>query len=375
MNKKKAEARKQQKEPTFSLKAEFSPEFVEKLATAFKDQWAPFNANSFLVSVINKDWENRELKERMRHITLMLGETLPSDYQKAIDILVKVAPQFTGLSAIIFPDFIQVFGVQHFSKSIPALQAVTEFSTSEFAVRPFIEQYGDQMIQVMLDWTTHENEHTRRLASEGCRPRLPWAPALGGFKKKPGPILPILERLRADESLYVRKSVANNLNDISKDHPDLVLNIAENWLTDNHKHTNWIVKHALRGLLKKGNKKALSLFGFGDTEFVSVSALTLDKQQLNIGDVLQFSFNMTWNGKEKVKLRLEYGIDYVKSNGKTNRKVFQLKESEFFPNKVYEFVKKQSFEQRTTRKHYPGEHQITILVNGDGLASQSFIIR
>lgn len=356
----------------FTLKAEFSPEFVRKLAVAFQKEWLAFNKDKFIASVINNQWENRELKDRMRHIALMLGESLPSDYKKAVKILTKVAPQFTGLSAITFPDFIQVFGLDHFKESIHAMKVVTEFSSSEFAVRPFIEKYGDQMIKVMLEWTEHENEHVRRLATEGCRPRLPWAPALNDFKQNPEPILPILEKLRADKSLYVRKSVANNLNDISKDHPELALSIAERWLREKNAETNWIVKHALRGLLKKGNKKALSLFGFGNTDLVAIKDLTLDKLALNIGEAFHFSFRLKWKGKKSVKLRLEYGIDYVKSNGKTNRKVFQIKEAEFSPNEDYHIVKKQSFEERTTRKHYPGKHNIAILVNGDELASKNF---
>jgi len=359
-------------EEKFTLKAEFNPEFINKLGKAFKKQWPKFNTNKFAKSVLNNQWENRELKDRMRHVSLMLGETLPTDYTKTVKILETVAPQFTGLTAIIFPDFIQIFGLEHFKESVHGLQAVTSYSSSEFAVRPYIEKYGDQMMQVMREWSTHENEHIRRLASEGCRPRLPWAPALTDFKRDPSPILPILEQLRNDESLYVRKSVANNLNDISKDHPDLVLEIAERWLKENHQHTNWIVKRALRGLLKGGNKKALSLFGFGSTDQVTVSNLSLDKKALAIGEVLEFKFNICWKGKKKVKLRLEFGIDYMKSNGKTNRKIFQLREGEYLPNENHEIVKRQSFVQRSTRKHYPGQHNVAILVNGDELAIHSF---
>lgn len=359
-------------EQKFTLKAEFSPAFVEKLATAFHKQWKGFDKDSFTASVIDNQWEDRELKDRMRHIALMLGETLPTDYKKAVKILTNVAPQFTGLPAIVFPDFIQVFGLDHFKESVHAMKVVTEFSSSEFAVRPYIEKYGKQMMNVMKDWSIHENEHVRRLASEGCRPRLPWAPALNEFKQNPEPILPILEKLRADNSLYVRKSVANNLNDVSKDHPELVLSIAERWLKEKHVDTNWIVKHALRGLLKKGDKKALSLFGFGNTDLVSVYDLAIDKQKISIGEDIHFNFKLKWNGKKPVKLRLEYGIDYVKSNGKSNRKVFQIKEATFSPNEAHHITKKQSFEERTTRKHYPGKHNIAILVNGDELASEDF---
>jgi len=358
----------------FTLKSEFSPEFVAKLANAFSKQFPDFKEKRFQNAILNDQWEDRELKDRMRHIALVLGDVLPSNYKEAVRIVVAVAPEFTGLSAIVFPDFIQVFGLDHFKESIDALQVVTEYSSSEFAVRPYIERYTDEMMAILLEWTNHENEHVRRLASEGCRPRLPWAPALNQFKLDPVPILPILERLRNDESLYVRKSVANNLNDISKDYPELVLAIAEKWLKENHVHTNWIVKQALRGLLKRGDKKALSLFGFGNTDLVKVSKLKLNRSELSIGEKLEFTFQIQWKGKQPVKLRLEYGIDYVKSSGKTNRKVFQIKEIEFIPKENQIIVRRQSFEQRTTRKHYPGKHNLAILVNGDELANQTFLL-
>ncbi len=359
-------------EEKFTLKAAFNAEFVGNIAKAFNKVHSEFNVAQFSKAVLDKQWADRELKERMRHIVLKLRDQLPGDYPKALNIVLLVAPKFEGLTAILFPDFLQVYGLDHFEESVKGLELVTPYSSSEFAVRPFIQKYPKRMMLVMQEWAHHENEHVRRLSSEGCRPRLPWSIALTIFKKDPAPVLPILEHLKADPSLYVRKSVANHLNDISKDHPELALETAERWLSDNHPDTNWIVKHAMRTLLKQGNKKALSLFGFGDTKAVGVTDLLIDRPQLRIGEDFRFSFNICWKGKSIVKLRIEYGIDYMKSNGKTNRKIFQIKEAEFNPNETVSITKKQSFQERTTRKHYIGKHNLAILVNGDQLAEFPF---
>ena len=168
----------------------------------------------------------------MRHVTTCLNAFLPPEYEEAIIILRKVAPNLSNhtLASIVFPDFVEVYGLEDWDVSLPALEWFTQYSTSEYAVRPFIQQAPDIMIEQMMKWSFHHNHHVRRLASEGIRPRLPWGIALQQFKVDPTPIIPILTNLKEDESLYVRKSVANNLNDISKDHPAIVLDLAKEWL-------------------------------------------------------------------------------------------------------------------------------------------------
>ena len=160
----------------------------------------------------------------------------------------------------------------------------------------------------MYNWAEDENFHLRRLASEGCRPRLPWAMSLPVFKKDPTPILKIMETLKDDPVEYVRMSVANNLNDISKDHPDVVLDICERWF-GRSKNTDWIVKRACRTMLKAGNKRALLLFGFGDPDQLKVANLSFDRQTLAMGEELRFSFEIelkdeTPQGKAGVWSRL-----------------------------------------------------------------------
>jgi len=216
----------------------------------------------------------------------------------------------------------------------------------------------------MRKWSLNENHHLRRLASEGCRPRLPWAPPLRAFISDPTSVIPILEELKKDDSLYVRKSVANHLNDISKDHPKLVLNIAKRWFGPSD-HTNWIVKHGLRTLLKKGDKKVLSIFGLDNSKHIKINNLSLSETKICIGDFIHFEFNIFNNSSTNRNIRLEYKIDFVKANNSTSGKVFHISEFNLAPNSSKPLKRKQWFKNLTTRKHYPGSHKITIIVNGD----------
>ncbi|OJJ13952.1 DNA alkylation repair protein [marine bacterium AO1-C] len=350
----------------------FQPAFFEKLTKEIKQVYKAFDSQKFKQLLYDKDWEAKELKTRMRHASHCLHQTLPSDYIQAIDILKQVAPKFNDFDGMLFPDFVEVYGVEDWQTSIPALELFTQFSSAEFAIRPFIEQYFDQTMTKMLEWSTHENFHVRRLASEGCRPRLPWASPLRMLKKDPAPILSILENMKSDETDYVRRSVANNLNDIAKDHPNVVIETAQNWF-GHIKETNWIVKHACRTLLKLGNPQVLAIFGFLDASKVKVNDLILTQDTLKIGEELEFSFAVMPD--QDSKLRIEYGIDYRKANGSTSRKIFQVSESEYKANDSKAFSRKQSFKNMTTRKHYAGKHTLAIIVNGLEKASVDFELR
>lgn len=323
-----------------------------------------FNQKKFVMEVIDENWERKELKERMRHTTNKIGEHLNLPYDDQLKILKLIAPNYNGLQGMLFPDFVLVYGQDDYKTSIKALELFTQYSTAEFAIRPFIEKYPDKTLNQLFKWSNHKNEHLRRLASEGTRPKLPWASPLKDFIKDPSPCLPILENLKADESLYVKKSVANHLNDISKNQPELVLQICKKWHGKNI-HTNWIVKHALRTLLKQGNKKALSIFGLNDAQNIEIKNLKLSHNTIKIGEYIYFEFDIMNNSKVKRDLRLEYKIEYVKANGNTSHKVFQISEFSLKANSIKSFKRKQWFKELTTRKHYPGTHKITLIVNGE----------
>jgi 3-methyladenine DNA glycosylase AlkC len=356
-----------------ALKNMYTPELLNTFADEVCNVYPAFEKVRFLDAVFDEGWNQRELKERYRHITQVLSSRLPEDYVEAIDILELLSGKFKGFPFIFFPDFVQVFGLEHWDTSICALRRFTPMNSSEFAVRPFIERDPDRMLGIMLDWTKDPDEHVRRLASEGCRPRLPWAPQLKFLQADPSLILPILEELKTDESEYVRRSVANNLNDISKDHPDLVLRIASEWLGKDPR-TNWIIRHGCRSLLKKGVPDALRLFGFGSEQLgvapnVEISGLTLSKDTVSIGEELTFTFHLT--SEERASFRIQFGIDYVKATGRTSQKRFHLSEKKQFTG-TESFERRISFKDLSTRKHYPGTHRLAILINGQETAAVAF---
>lgn len=349
------------------LKNRYNDESLRALALSINTVYPPFQVDDFVNGIMDETWDGLELKARMRQITINLGRYLPDDYEQALGVIDKIVagyPEgFNDFTLMCFPDFVEVYGQEerHWNLSMAALERYTSSSSSEFAVRPFIINHEERMMRQMAAWARHGNEHVRRLASEGCRPQLPWGQVLGSFKKDPSPVLGILEQLKADPSPYVRKSVANSLNDISKTHPDLVAKIARDWYGKNS-HTDWIVKHGCRTLLKKGNRDVLDILGFADAGCVDVDGFALGAASASIGKEMAFSLNI--EAKKAARVRLEYGIDYVKANGKRNRKIFQISELSLKENGKRSYTKTHSFANASTQKHYPGTHSLTLIVNG-----------
>lgn len=354
------------------LKNIYNRSFFEEFCTKVTSVYPDFDKRLFLQLLYDDNWESKELKERIRHISNSLKQTLPPSYSEALAILMKIAPACKGFEYLFFPDFVEVYGQGEWELSIAALEVFTESSSSEFAVRPFIERNQEKMIQIMMDWASHPNLHVRRLASEGCRPRLPWARPLLALKEDPSPILPILTALKEDTSEYVRKSVANNLNDISKDHPELVREITKQWKSQ-HSFTDWILKHGNRTLLRKGDQVALELFGFDPNPAVLVTDLTLAPKALSIGEELCFSFQIQNNSQHRYLLRMEYGVEFVKANGSTAKKLFKISENNIY-QKVLSYSRTHSFKNLSTRRHYAGMHRLFIVINGVEMAAESFYL-
>lgn len=356
------------------LKYVYNKKFIADLSSTFSKHTKHFDFKKFDSLVFADGWQNLELKARMRRITQSLQPCLTQDYEKNIEIVVNVAESLKedlrrGFEYMLFPDFVEYYGREHFDLSVGALEALTKLASAEFAVRPFILAHPRQMMDQMFVWAKSADEDVRRLASEGCRPRLPWAVALPIFKNEPSPILKILEQLKNDQSLYVRRSVANNLNDISKDHPDVAIDTAQRWF-GNNSDTDWIVKHALRGLLKNAHPEALQLFGYGDITHIEVCELKVDKT-VSFGAYLPFSFELKTAVESIGKLRIEYAIDYMKANGKMARKIFKVSESDYQQSSKV-FQRKHAFKPISTRKHYAGQHRFALLLNGTEVATQLF---
>lgn len=363
------------------LKNIYNEVFFKRFTKSIEQVFPTFNPSLFLKDIYNSEWDNFELKQRMRHITSVLKQHLTNDYETNIDLIISFIPVLikngvkpNNLEFIFFPDFIELYGINNYNKSIIAIEQVTQFVSCEFAVRPFLIEYQDKMMKQMSIWSNHENYMVRRLASEGCRPRLPWAMALPKLKKDPSSILPILENLKNDEYEYVRRSVANNLNDIAKDNPNTVIKTAKNWIGITNQ-LDKLVKHASRTLLKQGNTEVMELFGFGTVDKIQIEDLQSSTPIVKVGDYFEFSFKLINKNLSNSKIRLEYAIYYQKANGSLARKVFKISEKEYASNSTSLINKKQSFKIITTRKFHVGQHQVSIIVNGYELDKIDFELK
>ena len=361
------------------IKDIYSRSFYDRFCQTMALVIPSFDKGKFIDLIYSDEFKNMEWKERMKHTTRVLHNFLPEDYTEAVLMIEKIIDQLRaenfgedGLAFVFLADYIETYGLDDFDTSVKAFEIVTQFISCEFAVRPFLIKYGHRMIDQMVVWSRHESYKVRRFASEGSRPRLPWAMAIPALKKDPRPLLPLLENLKNDPSEYVRRSVANNINDIAKDYPGLVIELAGRWKGVS-KQTDAIIKHGSRTLLKQGHTEILKHYGLLSTS-IAVTGLTILTPEVKIGDSLEFTFNLQ-NQSDKVQIvRLEYGIYYRKAKGHLARKVFKISEKSYQPGETAVVRRKQSFRLITTKVFYPGQHQLSVIVNGEEKDIQPFEI-
>lgn len=363
------------------LKDIYSVSFLRQFSSVVKTVVPSFSEKEFQLLVMDENWSGLELKGRMKHISRCLHRFMPEDYSDAAKTIKDIIGQLrksriaeSGIEFMFFPEYIEMFGQDHYEASVDLIEFVTQLTSCEFAVRPFLIRYGQRMTDQMISWSVHPNHKVRRLASEGARPRLPWAMALPAFRKDPAPILPLLENLKADESEWVRRSVANNLNDISKDHPEIVMELAEKW-KGTGADTDALVRHGCRGLLKRAHAGALAFYGLGTVRGIQLSGLEVLTPKVKVGESLSFSFTVRNENDTEHKLRLEYAIYYVKHLQKTTRKVFKISERSIGAGQSIDFVRNQSFKPITTRRYYPGMHRVAVICNGEELAEGCFELK
>lgn len=346
----------------------YSEEEIVRLAKEISCVEKDFDEDGFIASLVNDGWSEKELKERIRAIGTALGEFLPKEYLENLEILKRVEGKFTGLFHLVFPDFVEVYGLDYPENSLEALKIFTSGCSSEFAIRPFLIKYPE-VIEILKLWAVDENEHIRRLASEGSRPRLPWGIALSAYKKDPTEVLEVLEILKDDDSEYVRKSVANHLNDISKDNPEVVKDIFKRWYGES-KNRDWVVKHGARTLLKAGDSDVLEIFGFS-SEGIDVLDLEVGSR-VRVGEYIDFSFKIS-SAKSLGKLRIEYKVGLVRQKGKMGYKVFKISERDLSEREIF-IERSHSFKPVTTRVYYEGIHTITVVINGKEFVTKEFYL-
>lgn len=347
------------------LKEQFySKKYYKSLAAALKSVYPPLDASGFYRSA-TRNLGELELKARMRRTTEVSRKYLPESYPESLRILYKYSDTLSDntFSHIFLSDFVAMYGREHYKLSMDALRDFTCYSSSELAVREFLELDFDRTIKAMYKWAKHDDYHVRRLACEGLRSRLPWAKKIRKLQQEPFHALPVLELLKKDPEKYVQKSVANHLNDVSKDHASWMMDVISAWDTGD-KHTGWIVKHACRTLIKQGDSRALSLFQVDKNADVKIRNFKLESRQISLGDSLSFSFMLKSASNKKQKLVIDYTILYVKKSGELKPKVFKLKELELVPGNDINIRKKHLFKDFTTRKHYNGKHGLALSING-----------
>ncbi len=358
---------------TTALKDIFNVARIRHIADETHAVYPAFDRAAF-TTLVTDGLDELSLMERLRRVSEALHAILPGDYRTALDILHRLAPRLnSGFVTMVLPDYVALYGRDDFQVSMEALKYFTAFGSSEFAVRHFLKQDPARSLKIMEQWSRDANEHVRRLASEGSRPRLPWSFKLDAIIADPALTGAIIDNLKADPSLYVRKSVANHLNDVTKDNPALALDLIENWTLDDPA-TVWIAKHALRSLIKKGDRRALTIVGAGKAAAITVSGFAVSPRSIALGGAVTLTFDLRSTIAERQRLVVDYAVHYVKKSGSTAAKIFKLRSFDLEGGATRSFAHRQTVRDFTTRTHHPGLHKVELLVNGQIVAEGDFTL-
>ncbi len=363
------------------LRDVFNLKVVAELGVRISEAFPAFQLEKY-GQRIEAQLEAGSFNERMELITRTLRDLLPQDYPRAVEILIAAlgpelsAPELEGYGNFIVLSlckYVSDYGRADFDLSMGALHEMTRRFSAEFAIRPFLIERQDETLAVLGRWVKDPNCHVRRLVSEGTRPRLPLGSRLPAVQKDPAPVLALLDQLMADPELYVRRSVANNLNDISKDNPDQAVAFLNRWREKATPEIVWIIKHSLRTLIKQAHPGALELMGVAPPKIL-VQNFSLSSDRVVLGQSLDFRFDVLSEGAKAQQILVDYQIHYMKKNGKTAPKVFKLTQKALNPGERLCIAKSQSFKKINTRTFYQGEHVLVLQINGASLAQKTFFL-
>lgn len=357
------------------MKAYLSESVLETLAQSLKGAHPAFDVDAFMAHLL-PGYDDLGIKDRAYRGAEALKQTLPEDFSQAVDLLIASLPapfpdetniSRKGFCYWVYTSFVELYGLDHWESSMKGLAAFTQRFTSEFGIRPFLQQHPQQTFAQIRDWATSESLHLRRLASEGTRPRLPWGAKLPPYLEAAMDIMPILHLLHNDPSLYVRRSVANHLNDLSKTHPEVVVAHLQTWNKRPEAHTQWVTRHALRTLVKSGYPDALALLGYnGDN--LDIQTFSITPSQVSIESSAQLALHVCHIGETPQSYVIDFVVHFVKASGKSAPKVFKWATPSLQPGEILHLSKKVPFLQRSTRKLYPGLHRVDLQVNGRKMA-------
>ena len=367
------------------FKYSFNTHIILGMAKHFQNQWPDFDRKGFS-DAASKDLHSLELKQRSEQIMNAMIMYLPGDFTEAGAImLASLSPSLesdiygitvddagiAGWAIMPMAHYVGLRGHGHFDLSMTLFKEFTKRFSSEFGIRFFLLDSPEKTLSKLKVWTKDTDKHVRRLVSEGIRPRLPWAMRLPLFIEDPSPVIGLLEDLKDDDEEYVRRSVANNLNDIAKDHPDLVADIAEQWMKDAGKERQKLVRHACRTLIKNGHKKVLRVFGYQPPK-IRKAVIATNTQELVFGHALEFTLSVSSASDRDQALMIDYVIHHQKANGKTSPKVFKWRTATLQANKVLTSTKKHTIKKISTRVYYPGAHKVEVMINGVSVGSADF---
>lgn len=342
---------------------------VKSLAIDFQRAWRPFPASSF-VRAATKGLDALELMDRARHIAEALDAALPPRPTEAMEIVIAAlgAPLATteGVSNEMFrllpvSTWLKTKGPLDVPTALRANHELTQRFTAEFSIRSLLVHAQAETLTTLMTWTRSSSHHVRRLVSEGTRPRLPWAERLPALQRDPSLVLPLLEALKNDESEYVRRSVANHLNDIAKDHPALVLDLAQRWLKQATPERRKLVEHALRTLVKAGDPKALELLGASGTKLVVAGQVTPAK--LKVGAAITVEASVTNQGREPTHVVVEAVVHFKRPSG-TSAKKFRLARFDLPAGATEQVSRRFTMAHRSIRRLYAGGHRVEVQANG-----------
>ncbi|HEY0880943.1 MAG TPA: DNA alkylation repair protein [Archangium sp.] len=346
------------------------PKQVDWLAERLVGAWKAFPAAEFK-KLARKGLEDLELKARARHLADALEATLPKDAARAFGVLsramenpLEVTEGYGGsvFRYLAISEFLERHGPEDLEAALKANYELTQRFSSEFCIRSLILAAPERVLGELSRWAADPNPHVRRLVSEGTRPRLPWGRQLTPFIEDPSPVLPLLEKLKDDDSEYVRRSASNNLNDIAKDHPEVVLKVAKAWLQGASDERRKLVEHGLRTLLKRGDPRALALIGAHGAESLEVSG-KVSPGKVKLGERVVFSATVKNVGKAKLHAVLEARVHFVKVRG-TSVKPFRLARLDVAPGQQVEVTKSFELQHRSIRRLFSGVHEVELQVNG-----------
>ena len=354
------------------LKHLFNEGVVRSIAADISPHYQQFDGARFVADCMD-GLEDLDLTQRAMHIAVAIQKSLTNDFATSSRIIeASLGPELgdgdgCGMEPLRYwPHMFYVarYGLGDFEASMRFQYELTKRSTAEGSIRAFIEEYPERTYERLLGWTSDPNMHVRRLVSEGTRPRLPWASRLRAFQEDPAPVIRLLELLKDDPERYVQRSVANNLNDIAKDHPSAAVEVCRRWSIEATPGRKWIVRHALRSLVKQGNRGALEVMGYASSPLLTIKDVLFTPTQVALGGKLRFSLGLVSESDHDQRLLIDYAVHFVKANGKRAPKVFKLRELVLPTGGDIILEGSVSFAEMSTRKPRTGVHRIDLLVNG-----------